>query len=186
MEVFDIVFNKQKIYETLFFNIKSVSTYGDVRDLKENEPEVFKQWETICKTKYNVNRMGLPGDDAYLMLLNDSYVEKAMYYPEFSKIVAITYATVYVEDGQLKRHFKKIVNPDEFEIIKVFNDVLTQISSDGVQSNPQYFPTLCGHNIINNDIPLYLKRLIAFRNEFESKENLIPLILKNAAFFLNR
>ena len=179
MEVFDNVFNKSSIYDTLFISIKSATEYKNVIDLKENNPTLFKSWETLCKTKYNISDAGIPGEDAYLMMLDDVYKDKGVYYPEFSKIVAILYGDVYPEDGQLKRNFHSIVNEDEFEIVKAFNSVLKQKSTDAVNSTPQRFPTLCGHNIISNDIPLYLKRLIHYRNKFESKNDLIPLILKN-------
>lgn len=178
MELFEKVFDPANIYETLFFNIKSVLAYKDIFEFQKNEPELFKQWELIATTKYKVSQ-GVYTDEAYMLMLHDKYVEKGIYYPEFSKIVAITYATVYAQDGKLNRHFKKIVNEDEFTVLKTFHEVLDILSKDGVQSSPPYFPTLCGHNIINNDIPLFLKRLIKYRNEFDNKENLIPYILKN-------
>lgn len=177
MELFEIVFNKTSIYESLFFNIKSVAAFPDVYKFKESEPELFKQWELIAKAKYQINYTG-NNEEAYMLMLNDAYVAKAVFYPEFSKIVAITYATLESSDGKLVRHFKKIVNNDEFEVVKTFQEVLLQISSDGVNSNPQYFPTLCGHNIINNDIPLFVKRLTHNRNKFEDKMDLLPFILK--------
>lgn len=177
MEVFEGVFNPNNIYQTFFFNIKSVLAYKTIKDLKDSDPNLFNQWELIASSKYNVNK-DIKSENAYLMILDDHFKAKGVFYPEFTKIVAITYATVYNENGELKRYFKKIVDNEEFSIIKSFNDVLMQISKDGVESSPQYFPTLCGHNIINGDIPLFLKRLIKYKNEFENKENLIPFILK--------
>lgn len=177
MELFELVFNESTVYESLFFNIKSVSAYSNVQKLLENEPEMYKQWELISRAKYRLG-YDIDDDESYLMMLNDIYTEKAMFYPEFSKIVAITYATLESSEGKLVRHFKKIINNDEFEVIKAFQKVLLQISSDGVNSTPQYLPTLCGHNIINNDIPLFIKRLIHHRDNFEDKTNLLPFILK--------
>ena len=177
MELFEKVFNPSNIYETLFFNIKSVTAYKDIFEFQKNEPNLFKQWELIATTKYKVNQGGFT-DEAYMLMLHDKYVEKGMYYPEFSKIVAITYATVYAKDGKLNRDFKKIIDEDEFTVLQSFHNILDIISHDSVQSSPQFFPTLCGHNIINNDIPLFLKRLIKYRDRFDKKENLIPFILK--------
>jgi len=177
MELFQLVFNKGAIYESLFFNIKSVRAHPNVIEFKEKEPELFKQWEVIAHGKYNVqNTTGV--EDAYMLMLNDVYLQKGMYYPEFSKIIAITFATVSAEDGKLKRNISKIVDDDEFAVLSSFNNYLLQLSRDGIQSTPQYFPTLCGHNIINNDIPLYLKRLVHYRSRFEDKMDLIPYILK--------
>jgi hypothetical protein len=178
MELFDITFNKANIYETLFFNIKCVSEFKSVFEFQKQKPELFKQWELIADAKYGLKKISMQ-DDSYMMVLNDHYVEKAIYYPEFSKIIAITYATVESVEGKgLVRNLKKIVNDDEFIVVKTFHAVLEQISRDGVNSTPQYFPTLCGHNIISNDIPLFIKRLILHRDNFENKTNLIPLILK--------
>ena len=70
------------------------------------------------------------------------------------------------------------MDADEFKVVSAFNNYLLQKSRDGIQSSPQYFPALCGHNIINNDIPLFIKRLIAHRDKFENKNDIIPFILK--------
>ncbi|MFW6219418.1 MAG: hypothetical protein ACOC33_00990 [bacterium] len=174
MEVFDVLFNKASIYDMLFFNIKHVSKYPTYMELMEKEPELAKQWDFIAKTKYSVSDIeGIPE------VMNDCYQNKSVFYPEFCKIVAITYATIENDNGGLKRNLKRIAFHDEFNVINIFNNVLLKISSDGMQSTPKYFPVLCGHNIINNDIPLYLKRLLSHRNDFKSGDNIIPYILKN-------
>lgn len=174
MEMFDILFNKASIYEMLFFNIKSVTKYPNFQEFKKNEPEFSKQWEFIAKTKYNTTSI-----DEIPEAMDDCYRNKAIYYPEFSKIVAISYATVEAKDNKLKRNLKRIVSHNEFEVISGFHSLLMKISSDGIRSTPQYFPKLCGHNVLTNDIPLFLKRIIMNRDLFETKENLIPYILKN-------
>jgi hypothetical protein len=111
--------------------------------------------------------------------LQSTYSEKAIYYPEFSRIAAITYASLYSDNGTLKRSFKKIVNEDEYIVIATFMDVLHLLSSEGVKSNPQFFPMLCGHNIINYDIPMLIKRFVLHRNKFETNKQL-PLLLKKS------
>lgn len=176
MEQFELAFNKTSIYETLFFNIKSVSEFKSITEFKEQKPELFKQFELIAKVKYKYNTSGY--EDGDNEVLNDLYKEKAVFYPEFSKIVAISYATLESNEGKIKRNLKKIVDKDEFNVIESFRQVLLQISSDGMKSTPHYFPTLCGHNIITNDIPLFIKRLFYYREKFDNKENLLPYILK--------
>lgn len=163
MALFDEVFNKASIYDMLFFNVKAVLIHPTLDELKNENPKLFQRWEYLEKSKYSG--------------LVDSYKEKAPYYPEFTRIVAITYASLHSENGSLKRHFKKIVNEDEFIVIATFMDVLHQLSSEGAKSTPQYFPMLCGHNIINYDIPLLIKRYILHRNKFETNKQL-PLLLK--------
>lgn len=177
MELFDIAFSKNNIYYSLFFNIKSVTQYPDVYKLKINDPALFKQWEFIARTKYKTDKILISNEDAYMLILDDLYKLKGVYYPEFSKIVSISHATVNNKNNKIIRNIFKFSNEDEFTVIKSFNDILMQISSDGVSSSPEYFPTLCGHNIINNDIPLFLKRLIYHKSKF-TNQNIVPYILK--------
>ena len=173
MALFDDVFNKASIYEMLFFNVKSVLEYRTLNELKINSPELFERWKYISKSKFSTEII----DDVLSVEQNDIYVNNAPYYAEYSKIVAITYASLYAEDGKLKRYFKKIVNTDESNVISQFFDILNIMSSDGVKSQPQYFPTLCGHNIISHDIPFLIKRYLKNRKMIETT-NQLPLILK--------
>lgn len=182
MELFESIFNRSSIYETIFLNMKSVVEFSDINKLKQEKPELFKQWEFLCSTKYNVNVKTINNVDAYMEIMNDLYREKAIYYPEFSKIVVITYATIESKNGELVRKMKNISDVNEFNVISKFRNYLQFVSNEGSKSTPPYFPNLCGHNLINNDLPLYIKRLIYHRNNFEEKNNLIPYILKK---FLN-
>jgi len=168
MALFDDVFNKASIYEMLFFNVKTVLIHPTLNDLEANNKPLFERWKYLSKEKY-----------ADADITQATYEKNAPYYAEFSKIVAITYATLYSESGSLKRYFKKIVNVDEFIVIEQFFDVLHQLSSDGVKSQPQYFPMLCGHNIISSDIPILIKRFLVYRDKFDSNKK-IPLILKRS------
>lgn len=170
MGQFNDVFNGQSIYETLFINIKSVLIYPTLEKLKEQNKSLHDRWIDLAKTKYNESGV-------HEILSQEMYENKGIYYPEFTKIVAITYATLYLEKGTIKRFFKKIVDNNEEIVIETFMDVLHQISSEGIQSNPQYFPTLCGYNIIANDIPLLVKRFLIHKNKFKTNQKL-PFILK--------
>lgn len=166
-ELFGEVFNKSSIYDMLFFNVKSVLNHQTLDDLEGNDV-LFEHWKYLARTKYydeSINQQ-------------KTYGKYAPYYPEFTKIVAITYATLYVENGTLKRYLKKIVNSDEFVVLSTFMDELFRISKDGIESSPNHFPILCGHNIKNHDIPLLIKKFIFYRNSFETKQ--IPYILKRS------
>ncbi len=169
MELFEIVFNRVAIYDMLFINTKSVLEYPTLDELKEKQPEMYERWKYIAETKH---------DDVKLTH-EETYLKHAIQYPEFSKIVAITYASLYIDeaDGKLKRYFKAIHNNDERIVIETFMDVLSQLSSDGAQSTPQKQYLICGHNVINHDIPLIIKRYIKHRNVIEVKN--IPYILKS-------
>ena len=166
-QLFDDVFNAQGIHEMLFFNSKTVLTQPDVDQLDES---MLKRWLYLAKNKHNSK---YPEDTKAQTV----YEQNAIKYPEFSRIVAITYAKVYIDNGTLKRYMKKIVNDDEMIVLKTFLDELYQISTEAIQSTPQFFPILCGHNILNHDIPLLIKKCIQHKDELEKG---IPLILKRS------
>lgn len=159
MVSFNEVFNKASIYDVLFFNVKSVLDNPSLDELKKNNEPLYNVW---------VNENG----DS-----NDDYINNAIKFPEYNKIVGITYATIYNDEGNLKRYFKKIVNNDESVVIAMFMDILHQLSREGAESTPNYFPILCGHNIIAKDIPLLIKRFLINRGSFEQNIEL-PYMLK--------
>jgi len=164
------VFHPQRIYETLFFNIKPVLMYQNLSDLEAHNKPLYDQWKEIVKTTYYTeNNMNVNQQEIY--------EEHGICYPEFTKIAAITYATLYIENDVLKRDMKKIVDGNEWVVLSTFMSELSRISSDGVKSNPQYFPMLCGYDILKYDIPLLIKRFIYLRDGYEEKTQ-IPYILK--------
>ena len=169
-QLFDDVFNPQGIHEMLFFNSKTVLIYPTLEQLEKENEALYARWLYQAKNKFNNN---YPEDTKAQTV----YEQNAIKYPEFSRIVAITYATVYVENGTLKRYMKKIVNEDEFTVLKTFMDELYVLSSEATKSTPQFFPILCGHNILNHDIPLLIKKCIQYKDQLERG---IPLILKRS------
>lgn len=168
-ELFENVFSPNKIYNTLFFTVKAVLRNETLEDLEKENPALHKHWEYLARIKYN-NKY----DDIKAQTI---YANHAVNHPEFNKIVAVTYGTVYLEDGKPKRFLKKIVNQNEFVVLRNFMDELHQLSRDGMHSNPKSFPTLCGYDISSHDIPHLLKKFVMYRNEFEDNKQ-IPLILK--------
>jgi len=178
-QLFDDVFHPERIHETLFFNLKSVLIYPNLEELEANDKPLFERWNYLAKTKYDFDLQTIHINAELFKLGNDIYKKNAAYYAEFTKIIAITYATVYIEDGTLKRYMKKIVNEDEYIVLATFMDELYRISSDGTKSSPQFFPILCGHNIISHDIPHLVKKFIFYRNKF-GLDKKIPLILKRS------
>lgn len=171
MSLFKTTFDKSSIYDMLFINIKAVLEYPTLEKLGENNPEMFNRWKYLSKQRFNVDF-----ETSDEQTIRKSYEENAVKFPEYLKIVAITCAKVYSENGILKRDFKKIAQPNEIDNIQIFMDVLHQISSDGMKSTPQYFPSICGYNIISHDIPLLIKKHVQYRSEMINKQ--LPLILK--------
>lgn len=167
MSLFDDVFNKASIYDTFFFNVNYVLEYPNIKELEKNNINLYNCWLNQPINKY-LDSGGV----------ESTYNEKAINYPEFVKIVAITYGTIYMDGYKLKRHFKKIVGDDENVVLNTFINVLSLISSDGIKSTPNYFPILCGYDITKIDIPILIKRFLYKKENMESKT--LPYILKRA------
>jgi len=164
MELFETVLNPASIYNMLFFSVKAALEYPTLEQLKEHNPAMYSQWKLLSSQASFDNE-------------EENYRMYAIKYPEFSKIVAIAYATFYFDDGKIKRSFKAIKNEDEAIIIENFMEVLHQKSIDGQLSTPQTLDNLCGHNIIAFDIPLLIKRFMVHVDKFEKKK--LPYMLRH-------
>jgi len=181
MELFEEVFNKATIYDMMFFNVKAVLIHPTLDELQKENPALFDRWKYLSKTKYGFDMDVIHGvagtmTDETPEFAEKIYEDKAIFYPEFSRILVITYAEVRSEDGTLKRDLKRIAGEDEGNTIGIFMDVLHQKSREAVQSTPQYFPILTGHNILNYDLPLLIKRFLIHKNNFTNRQ--LPFILK--------
>jgi hypothetical protein len=184
MALFDDVFHKQRVFGMLFFNIKAVLIYPTLDLLKTNNPQMYERWKYLSKVKYTFDfdqkhynsGGGLEETETYGQKI---YEENAVMHPEFVRIVAISYATLYTENGEVKRHLKKIAGDDEAMVIEQFMALLAEISTDDSQSTPQVFSILCGHNIISYDIPLLIKRYIVNKGKYQTIKSM-PYLLKRA------
>jgi hypothetical protein len=167
MSFFSEIFDRSSIYEMLFFNVKSVLTHPTIDDLMKSDKKMYENWKALSEKKY------------YNTQIEYTYDNYACNFPEYCKIVAITYGWVHIENNEMKKEIKGIVDDDESIVIRKFMDVLHNRSSDAVLSSPQLFPILTGYNIINHDIPLLIKRFFLYRKQYEGNAQL-PLILKKS------
>ena len=114
--------------------------------------------------------------------LQTLYTEKACFLPEFSKIIAITYATpTNGENDDIKRNMRLLKDETEPDLIIAFMNALNKEFSEAHNSSPALNLTMCGHNIIGHDIPLLVKRIIKYREPLLTSGNphIIPPIIKN-------
>ncbi len=177
------VFNQDQIYSTIFLNIQSVTEYGDTQTFENKEPEKFQTWLRMAKKRYKDEFKLIQEDgNTYRRIINDLYLEKACFLPEFSKIIGISYATILKVDneGNQKRELHVVKGETEIELIKEICTML-QVSFSVTHRAKQPPYTLCGHNIIGHDIPLLIKRIIKYRNELKGDDvlHVIPKLLKN-------
>ena len=150
MEVYKEVFNAASTYNMLFINVTGVLVYPTLDVMLKDNEKMYNSWINTSKGDYS----------------QEYYSKNAIDYPEFTRIIAISYGNFYSENG-LKRTMKRIVNENEFQLLATFFDDLNSISS----------VILCGDNIISNDIPLLIKRFLINRDSFDVKT--LPKILKN-------
>lgn len=168
MSVYQEIFNRAIITDLLFVNVNPVLQYPDINTLKQENPKMYKHWMTL---KNSFSNAGVSD--------NDHYQRFGVFYPEFSKILAISYATLsFNKEGKLTRNLEQIINNDEKMVLQRFYDILYGLSSDESQSSPRQ-PTkiMCGFNILQYDIPLLIKRFFVQRAAFPNKN--LPLALKN-------
>jgi len=176
------IFNRGNVYDTIFFNIQSVTEYGDVNDFEKAEPEKYLIWLRMAKRRYKEEFEKINQDaNLFHRITNDLYLEKACYLPEFSKIVGISYATASTDgEGRLTRDLKRIEGETELDLVKEFCTMLTVAHTMTHDAKRQPY-TLCGHNITGHDIPLLVKRIVKYRKELKGVygDHIVPVLLKD-------
>ena len=170
-------FNRTNVYDTVFFNALSVTEYKDTETFEKAEPEKFQIWESMAKKRYKDKFEAWQDiNETYRQFIDKLYLNKACFLPEFSKIVAITYATAKADStgkGIIK-DIKKIEGDSEVELLYLFCTVL-DMKYDEDRST-----VLCGHNISTNDIPLLVKRIIKYRGALaQERPHVVPQLIKN-------
>lgn len=155
------IFNKAAIYDMLFFNIKTVLEYSSLDELEEKNPDMYENWKILMSEKFNSSTS---------MTMKKLYDEYAINYPEYSKIVTITYGKIYINDthGKVDRILKKISGFDEAIILETFFDVLNNMPDI----------TLVSFNG-NKDLQTLVKRFLYKRAELNTIKTL-PLIIKKS------
>lgn len=151
-EIYKEIFNASGIYDMLFINVTGVLEYDTLQEMTLSNPEMAKTWIKIA------------GDST-----EETYRSLAVDFPEFNKIVAISYGQFYFENG-LQRNFKRIVNENEYVVLATFFSDLIGLSENKI---------ICGDNVLNYDIPMLIKRFLANRPNFQENENKLPNLLKN-------
>lgn len=160
---YKLLFNKVNIYDTLFFSIKSVAKYPSLEVMKNTNYDMYVRWLNFV-------------EDFKSELTDKHYHKYAPFYPEFSEVISIVYATVENENNQLKRNFKIIEGVDEKEIINKFADTLNYFENLGNSATPKYQHILCGYNIVDYDIPYFTKKFIHYNSGMNKQ---LPRFIKN-------
>lgn len=155
------IFNPAAIYNMLFFDLKTVLEHPTLDALQQAKPEMYGNWLDIMREKFNTDNS---------MSLETLYDEYAINYPEYCRIVTITYAKVYMNEtaGKMDRVLKKVTGENEAILLETFFDELNNVSDDNTM--------LVSFNG-NKDIQTLVKRFIYRRSELNTIKTL-PKVIK--------
>lgn len=116
----------------LFFDIETAPLY---EKLTEESP-MFDAWEYQCAKSDNV-------EDVF-----EEYDKRSSLQAEFSRVCCISIAVVH--EGKI--HVKSLYGPDERKILEDLSELLKKVTNRKTH--------LCGHNIVDFDIPFMMKRYL--------------------------
>lgn len=129
------MFTNKILSELLFFDIETAGQYKDYDRFKADDYDGAMIFASKCK------RLGL--DDLAL-----AYTSKVSLFPEFGKIVCLSYGMW--ENGNMK--ISTIAETTESDTMKKIANLFSKASSKG------YVP--CGWNIKNFDLPWVFRKLL--------------------------
>lgn len=153
---YNLLFNNAIIYDTLFWDLTTVSEYPNLTNFKLENEDKYNIWCDFIRYNFGEEK-----------LTDENYLKYAPLYAEFSKIVAIGYATIENKEGSINRNLKIISNKSEKETLSKFNDVLKYYDSIGNSTNPKFEFTMCGYDLVNYSIPNYIKKYSKYFSDDE-------------------
>lgn len=162
---YNLLLNNMTIYDTIFFSIKTVANYSSLQELKEKDYEEYSLWIDFVSSRF----------DSKIDDIN--YHTFAPLYPEFSKIVSAGYGGVENVNGEMKRELKLITKQpmDEVDIINKISDMFKYFQSRGDAFKPPYQHYICGFDLVNFELPYYIKKYLKYNNN----EKKIPGYIEN-------
>lgn len=159
-------YNYTSLSNMLFLDIEAVREYRTFQDFIQNRN--LENWKKVAAKHYSdVLKSDKEPTDPEI------YLSKAGLYAEYAKVVCIGFGRAIVDlTGQtpvINKKLYDITSHDEYPMLMTFASQLEK----AFVSNPNTI--LCGHNILEYDIPFLVKRMIKFKIK-------IPQLLKNAIF----
>jgi len=128
------------IQKCLFFDIETTIRYSTFAEFQEKEPEISHIWLDKCKTHPNYK------DEPELM-----YETYGSLYPEYSKIICISYGYFDIVNSKWKVESLNDANMSEKELLLQF----------GKLCNTQFLNhILAGYNITKFDLPFVYRRML--------------------------
>lgn len=159
-------YNYTSLSNMLFLDIEAVREYKTFQDFTQNRN--LENWKKVAAKHYSdVLKSDKEPTDSEI------YLGKAGLYAEYAKVVCIGFGRAIVDltgpTPVVNKKLYDITSHEEYSILVTFANQLEKAFT----SNPNTI--LCGHNILEYDIPFLVKRMIKFKIK-------IPQLLKNAIF----
>jgi DNA polymerase elongation subunit (family B) len=142
------MFTIPELEELLFIDIETVCKFKTYQDFVEDNPKLASLFDLRMETFLK--------DDEKNMSKEERYFKKSSLFPEFSKILTISYGIIRYdkETDVYRKHIGNIINKDEKKVLQDFVIILNKATSKNKSLK------FCGHNIDAFDIPFIIKRML--------------------------
>lgn len=145
------MFSRKELTNLLFFDIETITEYRTYREFYLEKPKLARLFLDKMQKQ---NKIG--DEDPLSKEFDIVYRNNASLYPEFSKILTISYGTIKWDEEKksYNKVIKNLIEEDETTLLKKFIFVLNKVT--------EVFPEFkfCGHNIDGFDIPFLIKRIL--------------------------
>ena len=140
-----------------YFDIETASEYPTFSDFIKNDERGANLFSKKCENfrKY---------ESGWEKPVDETYLEKASLYPEFSKIICLSWG-MFTNEGEMK--IGSIIDDDEIALLKRITKVFTRASD--------LRRTYCGFNVKQFDIPFIVKRIYKHNIELPISLNFLDL-----------
>jgi DNA polymerase elongation subunit (family B) len=142
------MFSVDELEELLFIDIETVCRFKTYEEFVEDNSKLASLFDLRMDTFLK--------DDEKNMSKEERYFKKSSLFPEFSKILTISYGIVRYdkETGTYKKYVKNIIDKNEKVVLENFATMLNLATSKNKSLK------FCGHNIDAFDIPFIIKRML--------------------------
>ena len=156
------MFNKQELEELLFIDIETVCKFKTYEEFLEDNPKLA--------SLFDLRMDSFLKDEEKKLSKEERYFKKSSLFPEFSKILTISYGIVRYDEetNSYKKFVRNIIDKDEKTVLNKFIDIVKAATTKNK------YLKFCGHNIDAFDIPFIIKRMLINNIQLPNK-----LILHN-------
>lgn len=137
------MFTTNYLNDLAIFDIETIAGHSSYEELYRTNSRLCMLWDKLAKQK------GYVTDDSNSEEINEAYLCNAGLHPEFGKILSISFC--FIKDEKIT--VKNLFNINEKELLTKAQEYFTLLCK------PRSY-TLCGHNVLNFDIPFLSKRFL--------------------------